>query len=57
MPEETIVQILMRRDELTREDAEEQLSEAREAVRHGEDPEEVLLDYFDLEPDYIFELL
>ena len=57
MHEETIVQILMRRDGMTLEDAEEQLAEAREAVRHGEDPEEVLLDYFGLEPDYIFELL
>jgi len=52
-----IVQILMRRDDMSQEDAEQLLLEAREAVYAGEDPEEVLADYFGLEPDYIFELL
>lgn len=57
MPEETIIQILMRRDGETEESAKELLRDARMAVAEGEDPEEVLLDYFGLEPDYIFELL
>jgi len=54
---ETIVQILMRRDGMTQDEAEEALEEAKQAVADGEDPEEVLYDYFGLEPDYIFELL
>lgn len=54
---ETIVQILMRRDGMTQEDAEQLLLEARDEVYAGADPEDVLADYFGLEPDYIFELL
>lgn len=56
MQEETIVQILMRRDGMTQDEAEEALNEAKCEVMSGADPEEVLLEYFGLEPDYIFEL-
>lgn len=55
--EETIKQIMMRRDGLTAEYAQELIDEAREAVADGEDPEQILEEYFGLEPDYIFELL
>jgi len=57
MPLESIASILMRRDGMSRTDAEERVAEARDRVAEGENPEEILLDDFGLEPDYIFELL
>lgn len=54
---ESIVEILMRRDNMSKDEAEEMLQEARERVAEGEDPEEILHEEFGLEPDYIFELL
>lgn len=55
--DETIKQILMRRDGMTATDADDLINEAREAVAEGQDPEEVCEEYFGLEPDYIWELL
>ena len=55
--EESIKQILMRRDGMSADEAEELIQEAREAVAEGRDPEEVCYDYFGLEPDYTWELL
>lgn len=55
--EESIVDILMRRDEMTRADAEAMLEDAKQRVSDGEDPEEILYEDFGLEPDYIFQLL
>ena len=52
-----LVSILMRRDGMERDDAEDLLQDARAAVEDGEDPEEILADWFDLEPDYVFDLL
>jgi hypothetical protein len=52
-----LVRVLMRRDGLTLEEAEEQVAEARRMVAAGADPEEVLYDEFGLEPDYVFDLL
>jgi hypothetical protein len=52
-----IIDILMSRDGMTKEEATEQFRQARYRVARGEDPEEILLDEFGLEPDYIFELL
>ena len=52
-----LVSILMRRDGMERDDAEDLLQDARAAVEEGEDPEDVLADWFDLEPDYVFDLL
>ncbi len=52
-----IVRILMRRDGMERDDAEDLLQDAREAVEDGEDPEEILADWFGLEPDYVFDLI
>lgn len=57
MSNETIADILVRRDGLSRIEAEEIVAEARDRVAQGENPEEILLDDFGLEPDYIFELL
>ena len=51
-----IKRILMVRDEMTEEEAEETLAECREAISEGENPEDVLYD-LGLEPDYIFDLL
>ena len=52
-----IVRILMRRDGMERDDAEDLLQDARAVVEEGEDPEDVLADWFGLEPDYVFDLL
>lgn len=52
-----IVNILMKRDDMSREEAEEALQEARERMNEGEDPEEILLEEFGLEPDYLFDLM
>ena len=52
-----LVAVLMRRDGLDRNEAERMVMEARQAVEDGEDPEEILHDWFGLEPDYIYDLL
>ena len=52
-----LVRILMKRDGMERDEAEDLLRYARAAVEEGEDPEEVLADYFGLEPDSVFDLL
>jgi hypothetical protein len=57
MTQETLKQVLMRRDGASSEDADKMIEEARERVFEGEDPEEVLREEFGLEPDYIFDLL
>jgi hypothetical protein len=49
--------VLMERDDLTSEEADEQIQEAIDAVNSGEDPSDVLEDFFNLEPDFIFDLL
>ena len=55
---ESLKEVLMRRDGLTRREAAEAIAEARERVLGGgEDPEEVLAEEFGLEPDYVFDLL
>ena len=55
--EESLHEVLMRRDGLTRCEANEAIAEARERVLAGEDPEEVLAEEFGLEPDYVFDLM
>lgn len=52
-----IVEILMNRDGMTKEDAEEVVAGMTEEVMNGEDPEEVLANTVGLEPDYIFDLI
>ena len=46
----------MERDELTKQQAEEEVGFAMSRVRKGEDPEEVLWD-LGLEPDYLFDII
>ncbi len=62
MPTETIKQILMRRDSLSAEDADNLIAEAREdfyaQLEHGiPDESQICMDWFGLEPDYIMELI
>jgi hypothetical protein len=57
MPQESLKQVIMRRDGLSSQEADELIESAREQILEGEDPEEVLLNDFGLEPDYIFDLL
>ena len=59
-----IVAILMERDELTEEEAKEQVEEVAEHINEivtsggsYEEAEEILLDDLGLEMDYIFDLL
>jgi len=54
---ETLLEVLMRRDSLSKVEAQSQIKEARERIYDGEDPEEILLEEFGLEPDYIFDLI
>ena len=54
---ETLKQVLMRRDKMTADEAQELIDEARERVAEGEDPEKILHYDFGLEPDYIFDLI
>lgn len=54
---ETLKQVLMRRDGLSSREADAAIAEARDEVLDGADPEEVLAEYFGLEPDYVFDLL
>jgi hypothetical protein len=49
--------VLIDRDGMSLEEAREEIAQARIAVLKGEDPEEVLNDWFGLEPDYIFDLI
>ena len=53
-----IVEILMERDEMSQAEAQELLEEARvRFYRDGENPEEILLEEFGIEPDYIFDFI
>lgn len=53
----TLERILVQRDGLSPEAAYDLVDEARQRVREGENPEEILFEDFGLEPDYIFDLL
>ena len=56
-----IISILMTRDGISKDDAIKAIEECRrmmlDAIECGDDPEEVLIDYLGLEPDYMFEIL
>ena len=52
----TVKEILMCRDDLTEEEAEDQLDEMKQRVIEGEDPEEILYE-IGLEPDYIWDII
>ena len=55
--EETLKQVIMRRDNMSSAEAEELINEAKEELAEGGDPEEILAEYFGLELDYIMDLL
>ena len=54
-----IVRILMKRDGLTREEAQERLDEVREMISDADpwEAEDILADELGLEMDYIFDIL
>lgn len=56
MPQESLLEVLVRRDGITIAEAREQIAEARREVAAGADPEDVLYD-MGLEPDYFYDLL
>ena len=51
----SVVEILMKRDGVTRQEAKEMIAECREALMNGD--EYAIEDYLGLEDDYIFEIL
>jgi len=54
----SLLAVLMKRDGYSRDEAMEMIAEAKEMVlEYGRNPEEVLLNEFGLESDYIFDLL
>ena len=53
----SILEVLMTRDGMERDEAQEWIDEVREEVLAGADPEEMLRFEFGLEPDYIFDLI
>lgn len=54
---ETLLQVLMRRDDLSRAEALEAIGAARKRIfEDGDDPQDVLEEEFGLEPDYIMDL-
>jgi hypothetical protein len=60
---ETIKQVLMRRDKMSAEEADDIITEATREVQRCADnndlqgAEDVISDYFGLEPDFLMELL
>lgn len=52
-----IVKILIERDGYEFSEALLALQDARREISNGANPEEILLDNFGLEPDYIFDLI
>ena len=54
-----VVEILMHRDGMTREDAEEKVQEVREMIVDASvlEVEDILIDELGLEMDYIFDLI
>lgn len=61
IPNETIKQIMIRRDNLTEQAAIELINQAREELfqrlNNDENVEDICAEYFGLEPDYLMELL
>jgi len=58
---DSIKSVLMRRDGMTEEEADELIEEAkqdlRERLEDGDFPEDICEEWFGLEPDYMDELL
>ena len=56
MTDYSLLRVLMDRDEMDLDEAQEEIEMMKQAVLDGQDPEEVLYEY-GLEPDYVFEIL
>jgi hypothetical protein len=58
---DTLVNVLMKRDGLSKEEAEQQIEEAREILferlDEGEMPFDICEEFFGLEPDYLMDLI
>jgi len=58
---ETIKDVLMRRDGLTAQEANDFITEARadlnKRLADGEYPDDICEEWFGLEPDYVYELM
>ena len=55
-----IVEILMKRDDLSQEHAERLVKETQDEIMMLDNPldaDDVLMDYLGLEPDYLFDVL
>lgn len=56
-----VIRILMKRDDMTREEATALVEEVKEmmleAAHNGDDPEEILMEELGLEPDYMMDIL
>lgn len=55
-----VVKILMVRDEIDRETAEDMVRECRDMINEAEDPcevDDIISDLLELEPDYLFDIL
>jgi hypothetical protein len=52
-----VKRILIERDGNTPEEADELIADAKNRVMEGENPENILMEDFGLEPDYIFDIL
>lgn len=53
---ESIIEILMNRDGISKKEAIQLKNEAKQRIIEGEEPENVLWEVLNLEMDYIFEL-
>jgi hypothetical protein len=52
-----IKQVLIKRDGMTSQEADEEIKQLRQKVWDGENPEEILFNELRLEPDYIMDLI
>jgi len=56
-----VIEIIMKRERISFEDAKEMVTDCRdailEAIDNGEDPEEIIAQELGLEPDYLFDLI
>ena len=57
----SIKEILMERDSMSSDEADELITQAKddlfERLDHGEMSEDICMEWFGLEPDYLFELI
>lgn len=53
----SLINVLIKRDGISRLDAGNIIREARVRVFNGENPETILYEEFGLEPDYVFDLI